>query len=502
MRNSKREKLMLKIAAATLFLGTFSPLAHAISPKEGVSLSDLSAIVPDLEVIQEGNNIKFAGTVPSRCVEGIDKDYKTEEGKHLLTIRMPNCENNFKREANEELVDLSDFLTGVKLKDADGKLYLRHLAAVSKISKNRIQDEILPTDVGNEIVLTSTQTKEEEQRLKEEEEAKAEAERLAQEEKLNRDATYDALADRLFQLCQDNDYVGLTKAINDASEFLGDVSSMLDQANDGLQGKLKKDLANADTADKAKEAYEAYLAAASEHGWDEDEITKSYIEKRFELLASLAEEVEEDSEEGSTYYKQVDRAAKEWSVELKALDRKEYKANQEKFGEIYSSIATKAANSGDISRAESYYDKAKRFVGADTDIKIDGAMAKIYTEKYKECVKNGPWKMEACDKKFLSKIKNRADSIKATLGRQSGDDAAEELAAFQAEYIGLFGAGASMNVSGFGQVSQMPGSIQKFKAQTYQEYVQQKQMEMMTQQMYGGMGGAMAAQPGSNFLGF
>ncbi len=47
----------------------------------------------------------------------------------------------------------------------------------------------------------------------------------------------------------------------------------------------------------------------------------------------------------------------------------------------------------------------------------------------------------------------------------------------------------------------MPGAIQKFKAQTYQEYMQQKQMEMYQQQMYGGMGG-MAAQPGSNMFGF
>ncbi len=164
-------------------------------------------------------------------------------------------------------------------------------------------------------------------------------------------------------------------------------------------------------------------------------------------------------------------------------------------------MATKAANAGNIDKAESYYDKAKKYVGTDGDIKIDGAMAKIYTEKYKECVKNGPWKMEACDKKYLSKIKNRADAIKAALAGRSGDDAADELAAFQAEYISTFGAGSTFKVSGFGEVSQMPGAIQKFKAQTYQEYMQQKQMEMYQQQMYGGMGG-MAAQPGSNMFGF
>lgn len=501
MKTMKREKLMIKIAVATLFLGAYSPLAEAtISPKDGVSLSELSAIVPDLEVIHEGSNLILAGLVPERCAKNFSHSYRTEGDKHLLTIRMPKCESGFKREADdsEDQVDLATLIPAIKLKDVDGKVYLRHEAEVSKASRNRIVDEVLPTADGQEIVLTSTKTQEEASKAEEERLAEEERVLLAKEEQAARDRRYDDLAARVLQLCQDNDYVGLTSAIHEASDLLGDVSSMLTQANNGLKGKLKKDLEKAETADDARAAYEAYIAAAADHGWDEEEITQAYIEKRFDILNILAEDSGVDKEEGEVALSQVDKELRAWSSEFRSLDRREYKKNQEKFGEIYSAIATKAANAGNVDKAESYYDKAKKFVDGDADVKIDGALAKIYTEKYKECVKNGPWKMESCDKKYLGKIKNRADSIKSALSGRSGEDAADELAAFQSEYISTFGAGSTYNVSGFGQVTQMPGAIHKFKAQTYQEYMQQKQMEMYQQQMYGGM----AAAPGSNMFGF
>jgi hypothetical protein len=191
------------------------------------------------------------------------------------------------------------------------------------------------------------------------------------------------------------------------------------------------------------------------------------------------------------------------------FDRKTRADQKAKFAYLYSGLGTNAANKGDLGNAERYYGKAKALSDDDGKLKIDGQMSKIYAQKYKDCVTTGPWKAESCEKKYVSKMKDYANNMKDILSNRSGDDASDDLAAFQAEYIQTFGAGMTMNYSGLGQVSQMPGSLEQFRNQTVQQYMQQQYMQQMQAQqmaMYGGNYGMMGnmALGGSSgrFLGF
>jgi hypothetical protein len=501
MKIGKREKLMKQIAIAALIMGVYSPLAEAsISPKDGVSAAELAQIVDGLEVQQRGNGVVIAGIMPRRCADGATIAYDYRDGKHLATIRMPKCENDFKREAEDRLaenqVDAADIFNEIRLRDQSGRLHLRHYKRGSRLATDRVQDEEMRAQNGEPIEVVSRADREAEHRAAREREAQDLADRQARESEAGRNRALDELHSKVLRYCQQGDYVGLGQEILGASSLLGDVVGLMERVNAGMKDKLKRDLARASTAEDARTAYEAFLEAAIAQGWDEDELKKPYIEKRFEILAALAE----DGSAGETRLSEVARNIRDWMTELRGIDSREYRKQRGKFAELYGDLATHAVNANNLSEAERYFDRAKALSDLDGQIKIDGAMSKVYAERFKECVKKNPTKMDMCERRYLSKAKSRADSIKSALARRSGEGASADLEAFQAEYIQTFGAGASFTWTGYGSMQQLPGAVDRFKMQTYQQYMQQQQM-MMMQRMYGiGTPGATAQRSG--ILGF
>lgn len=505
MKTNKREKLMKNIAAVALILGVFSPLAQAaISEQDGISQADLTRVVQDLEIQQNGNSITIAGIMPKFCAEGAMMAYDYKEGKHLATIRMPNypkCFEDFKAlpdsEKRAQKVDAADVFPIIKLKDLTGNLFLRYYKEGSKAATDRIQDEALNNQKGKAIAFESSETAKANEEARLQKEADKEEQKLADEAEKARVASLDALQAKVAKYCKDGDYVGLGQEITNASELIGDVTEMLEKVSNSQKDKIKKDLNSATTAEEASAAHEAYLEAALTNGWDEDELKQTYIDKRFELLTTAAE----DAKSGESKLSEVDAQIRAWMSDLRGFDGKVYRKKKETFAELYAELGTHAMNKNDSANAEKYLDKAKNLSDVDGQIKIDGALSKLYAEQFKACVQKDPTKMEACEKKFMSKAKNRADSIERALAGKGGEDSAEQLAAFQAEKIQTFGGGMSTTYNGFGTMSQVPGAVEQFKKQAYQEYMQKQQMQQM-QKMYGQqMPGAAPAAAGTNFLG-
>ena len=78
--------------------------------------------------------------------------------------------------------------------------------------------------------------------------------------------------------------MGFGQEIEAAKAFLGDVSSILTKV-DGLKQKYFVDqIGKAKDADAARDAYQAFLDAAAEAGWDVDAVSMVYADRRLTLL--------------------------------------------------------------------------------------------------------------------------------------------------------------------------------------------------------------------------
>lgn len=492
MKNAKREYLMKKIAVAALMMGIYSPLAQAaVSPKDGVSLEELSQIVTDLEVQKVGTTVRFAGLLPKRCAESViplKADYK--DGKHLIKISMPACDQNFKPDAADEMVDAADYLNEVKLKDSDGELMLMHYKAGSRLASDRVQMQGLPGKDGKALSHISAATAEQKRIEAEQEEAEKAA--LAEEEAANQ-AKVERLQDlqaKVVSYCKTGDFAGLGQEIEMAADVLEDVTTLMENVAETQKKALLKKLDKAADVDELKEAHEAFVAAAAINGWDEDAASKKFIEKRFDLIKELAS----DAKANEAKISDVDSELRAWNKELRSLDKGEHRKQQKVFGEIYFDLGAHAATKGDIAQAVSLYDRSKDFGDAATKIKVDGEVAKLYTKQFKECLAKNPSKMETCDQ-YKDQAKARATSIGEQL---AANGTAEQVESFKAEYITTFG-GTTVSAPGIGSVSPtQPGTFDQLKQQKYQEYMMQQQMLMQQKMM--GMQPA-AANPASNFLG-
>jgi hypothetical protein len=491
MKNAKREYLMKKIAVAALMMGIYSPLANAaVSPKDGVSLDELSQIVSDLEVQKDGTIIRFAGLMPKRCAESViplKAEYK--DGKHLIKISMPACDQNFKPEATDEMVDAADYLNEVRLKDSDGELMLMHYKSGSRLASDRVQMQALTGKDGKALAHISAATAEQkriEAEQEEEEKAALAEEAAANQAKIER---LEDLQGKVVSYCKDGDYAGLGQEIEMAADVLEDVTGLMENVAETQKKALLKKIEKSADADEAKEAYEVFATAAGVNGWDEDAAKKKYIEKRFELLKELGD----DAKASDAKLADVDNEARSWAKELRSLDKGEFRKQQKTFGEVYFELGTSAGNKGAIDEAVSLYDKSKQYADAATKIKVDGEVAKLYTKQFKECLAKNPSKMETCDQ-YKDQAKARATSIGDQL---AANGTAEQVESFKAEYISTFG-GTTVSAPGIGSVSPtQPGTFDQLKQQKYQEYMMQQQM-LMQQKM---MGIQPAATPGSNFLG-
>lgn len=496
MKYAKREKRLEKVAAAAFLLGVFAlnPMAHAETKVEdvrSVNLDILNKVVDGLEVKRdEDGTVYFAGMMPERCATNsmVSSGTQKSGGKsyRLVTVRLPeSCGKDFKRIAGEPMVDAADVLS-VKINDsADGAVVLHDSDGKSR--KASIENHIEPLMVdGNPLVIISKQTREAEAQKKAEAEAAVAAEREEREAALREKKEQEELSRRVADLCKKGDYDGLSSELEGLADLLGDVSGMMDKVNNGKKAKLKKDLLKAETVEDAVAAYEAFLAAASQHGWDEEELRDTYIDKRFDILNATISEVGA----GDVSANDGDSAIQEWMRDLRSLHSRTYNKRKQDFATLYGDIAAKLNEDGKKDQAAKMFEKAYKLSDSEGKDKIDTALAKAKLDEYKACVdkaKKGNGNFARCDKiaekskSFAERMKNRAEN------KGSDEEANEQLASINSEIIGTFGGGPSYSYTGFGQINQVPGAAQQYKVQAYQEHQQNQYMRYMQQSMYGGM---------------
>jgi hypothetical protein len=481
--------LLLSISSVAHAQAT--PSSDGLAPQEGLSVADLNKVVRNFEIIRDESNptsVRFAGTLPRRCAENVEMTQpRFEGGRHLVTIRMPNCERDFRAlpEDNANLVSLSSVLSPITLEDKSGKMELRSFRAGDPASPSRQVTEELKDAAGRIVEVTGSEAR------------AAEAGRLAAEaaDRQRRDE-FNRLERRVTQLCRSGDFQGAGRELESSLDLLGDVSDLLQKLQVAESAKLRRALDNATTADEARTAYEALRANAERMDQSVDELEKAYIEKRMDILKELANEATDKSAQLA-----ASSAADEWAAEFRSLSRREFNRRKTEIAEIHDGLATKLANANDHASAVRVWDRAKKLTNADGMNKIDRNVAEMYARAFRECAKKNPMRTDRCEREFVGKSKEAAERIRDRLANKRGDDAEEELANFNAEFVQTFGAGATFQMRPFGNMSQFPGAVEQFKQQNFQEFQQRQLMEQqmrMRQMMLGpqGMMGGMMQQPG------
>jgi hypothetical protein len=453
-----------------------------VNLKSGLNDSELREIVSDLEINKEGDVIGFAGLVPASCATDARVDYAFKDKVHAITISLPKCDGKYVARAGEPMVALSSILKKIKLKDESGKLVLRHYKAGDAASKSRVQDEDLKGDDGKLITHKGS--------------AEIEAEKLASAKKDEAKKKIEQLEDlekKIDKFCKSEDIDSLSAELLKAKDLLGDVSSLIEKKQNDKLAKFKRELANADSVEKANELLESYKALANELGLDEEGAKEAYISKRFELMKASVDAYKT----GEKTSREADSDIRTWAADLRTTDSSVYRKRKSEFGVAYAEVGTSAANAEKYDEAVDMYGKGKKYVDGKQNAQLDGQISKVYMEQFMSCAKKNPEKTIECEKKYVAKSKAAADAAGKTMKGLKGDDAASEYQAFMAEYAGVFGAGQEQDVAGFGPLQQQPGAVAKFKYQLLQEMaqkqqaaMQQQQMAAMQAQMRGMMGGA------------
>ena len=443
-----------------------------VAQKDGMSLAELNNVIDGFKVIQSGKDILISGLIPKRCAEDAMVAYDFSKGQHVLTVRMPNCENGFKKDPKEEMVDAADVLPIASLKDQSGKIVLRHLKGkTSRRDPDRDVIESLTDASGKELGFVGSE--------------EIAAKKKKEDDKKAAEAKADDLKKFLAQAektCSSGDIDALSNQLREATALLGDVSDLIVKANGLKRDKLTKALDSADSAEKAAEILAAFQSGAAEGGWDSEELNAAYITKRFELANGIVDAYKSGEKKAS----EADRDLKAWATEFRGLDSREFKKRKAEFGTMYADLATAAANSSKTDEAMRFYNKAKSYVDQAGRNKIDGQITKLYVEQFKECVKKDPTKMAQCEKDILGKAKEAADRITKAYANDKGSSAAADQAAWAQEYAGVFGAGQVTTYSDFGNLSQLPGALEQYKAEAMKNYMteqaQKQQQAALAQQ--------------------
>lgn len=492
MKNVKREKRLNKLAAAALLLNLFSPMAFAepqgldfpqyapVAPQKGLSFTELSQAVQNFEPVILNDRLYFTGAIPARCVKTRDPlrptyKYDAKSGQHEVKVNLPVCSGNDRlARPGEAMVQAEDVFGPIKLDAKSGDIVLTYETGGSAlVPANRPKEAILDKE-GKPMHYVTLADRESQiaaanARAQEIADAKAELEKI---KNLQKDVT---------EFCKNDKFDELNEVLAANADIFEElVDTYVAKAEDHRKEKAKKALEEAETADAAKEAYEEAVAA----GLDAKDMKALYITRRNELLES---DVDAAIADGKA--KVADAAIRDWVNDLKALDGKEFKKEESRklFADRYGAIGQSFAKKGDINNAEAYFDKAKKYASFDAALGSDKVIAGMYAAKWQACIKKNPGKMDACDGD-LAKMKETAEKIGEAIAQRGGENAEAEVAAVKAEYIQTFGGGATMNYTGLGSFSQVPGKVDQLKVQTYQEAVQQAQMaqqQKMMQQMYG-----------------
>ncbi|MCO5142460.1 MAG: hypothetical protein M9962_05150 [Oligoflexia bacterium] len=450
------------------------PGVDGVSAKDGLSIQELEKITSrgSFEVNKNGDEVSFAGVIPARCAkDALPPAYLYEAGKHIITLRLPNCENGFKWEKDDKKVSLSSVFGAIKLQDESGEIVFRHFKEGDEASKNRIQDNVWKDAKGNPVKHISTADIEAEETTK-----------LVAANKKERERQFDELAERIGQYCEAGNFEGLTAELEAQREFFGDISKILADVGKLQNQQLEKDLEVAETPDDAVGLIEAYKIAARSNGWDEDALDKKYIERRVDLINSAIEDLDENED-----YEKVAKMIREFDSDLRSRSRTLHRENRDKVAALYAEIGTYAANHNDLKAADRYFEKAHKISDSEGKTKIDAFMAKEYASAFKKCVEKDASKMKACEDKFYEKSRNYAERIKNRKenAADSSDEDAAASAEYNAEFAAAYGAGPYFQYAGFGMLHPyLPSAFETFKRDAYMKYMQEQQMKAM---MPGGM---------------
>lgn len=451
-----------KNAVAAILLGSlvYAPSAFAkLGPKEGLNLDDLKRVTRDAKFSMEGRTLVLKGLLPRRCLAPAPRMERmgAADGKHLVMIRMPGCENNLDLQDNDDLVA---FELKKELDDVSGKVFLRHFKADTHIgtSERNADEEI-----------AGKQVKSSEELAQEAAEA-AERVRLAKLKKLENDVA---------QLCRKGDHVGIGNELQKAQDILGDISELLEKNNEKFREKFKRDLAEARDAEEAKAILERYIEAADQYGWDSEALNASYLDRRFNILTRNVEDLKMDKELKSS---SVAKEIESWRREMREMDRDIYRRRVKDVAFLYGELGALEANRKNFAAARGHLERAKAFA-SEADAKlVDAAIAKIYGEEFGDaqkaveaCIKKNPKKMVECESKFKEQADNIQEAMKGKA--ESSDEAMEEYMAFQEQYIQALGAGPSYYMMGYGRhTPYMPGALEYYKQQSIQEMYQRMMM--------------------------
>lgn len=459
----------------------------ASADANGMSLNRLTSVAQDFQVRVEGDMVYMDGVIPRKCAIGAQVTMTPVPGtdgkpgqNQIKFIPGENCD---KPSNDKALVDLSSpdlFGPGRSLAGTgvDGDVCLAHS------SHGPVICDVIPNAkyVSKNTMLQAAAEK---QSVADKKKASEDAKRAADLRK----AKEDAFIAKLNILCKQGDFVGFGAEIEAAKAFLGDVTQVLAKV-DGLKQKYYADqIKKAKDVDSIKDAYQNYLDAAEAAGWDTDDVTNQYADRRVELLNTDVADSSKSAESRAG-------SIRDLASDLRDIDLMD-KAHKNKLGAAYVNLANSvrdAAGTGAVSKydeAAKYYTDSLQYADADTKVKVDVEIEKMYAAAADQClsdVKEGSAKIKECQT-LAQKAKQSMDvAIKAQAHAKS-DGSLEALAAMKQEKIAKFGQDgvvATQTIQGYdGSSVSVNARGGSWDANVYTTFAQTQQ-NFLTQMMSGG----------------
>jgi len=491
MNFQKREIQKNKLALAALLLGAFTlnPMASALDPapetfqanpvldpeleeeqllaaeRDGMKWGELKRVAPDFTVKIEGDMIVFSGSMPKECAKGRSmSEVESSKGQHALKINLPNCANGL-----GSLTTLQQ-KERVQIKGAfPAKSFDSNQDGVFCLLYSATGDDEMKCDtimIGKE-QLAHISVDSQDQSIRKTELSKKEKD----------------LKSKVGLLCKQGDFQTLGLELEAAAEWLGDLTTILDQIGKAKVQSLTKSLKKAKDPEELKLAYEALLA----EDIDPEVALNSYVSRRLEMskaqianrslsIAALEDEignVESDLEEVDAF--DDNKAAIAW---------------------FHVELGNRLAEDKDYDGAEKQYTSALRTSDQAGKVKIEKEMAKMFLAAAEACQEENKLKPGKCDA-LAKKAQKHMDKAIAQQSRVRGEEALEELNGMKLEKIQQFGMpGVQIKVSGFGIYNPYGGAYDQRKVQMYQTGQQELYMQMMMQRQMQqqGMGNGMQQQ--------
>lgn len=494
MMNVKFELQMKKLALAALLLGVFTlnPMAKAEdepaedlpdSKSDGMKLSELKNKVENLKFRIEGDQLIITGKLPKKCAVGrisSDVAFDAVKKEHALKLDLPGCKDKVLTELEKK--QTTPMLVAFPAKtfevNSDGKFCLKHSSDGDGIFAC---DPILGAD-GKELVHTSAATLAS-KKEKIEQDAALKARRASREKKEK-----DLLA-KVDLLCKAGDFAGISLELEAASEFLGDISNILEQVGKAKVKGAENALKKASNPEDLRLAYDALIS----EGFDAEEATKLYVDRRLQLGKDAATGKARSVSGAEDAIRDLENDLRDVGV---------FEDHKTSIGYLYFELGTRLAGDKDYGGAESQYNKALQYADNKGKVKIEQEMAKMFLAAAEACQEENKTKLAKCDA-LAKKAEKHANSMIAAQGRIKGDDALEELNAMKAEKIQQFGISVvKVKVAGYGEYNPYGGAFAQRKQQMYQTGMQELYMQRMMQMQMGGqgMGAGLGTGTGGSFL--